>query len=244
MMSLEQLTERIGESPALNNPFYDNWISRRFDIGELEVFARNYGEWVKSFPDTLAVLFFSTDDLNAKTEYVNTLHSEMGYGNPKKVHWRLLDTFFGELSSKLGYDGQLNRDRLESEISLLPSTRKLIGEERRLYGEESREVAVGAQMALEWQAYTMLRKLYEGARNYKELWQNQDEFHEACEYFYAHIGEAEKEHKKESLNAARQYATDERRIVEIIRGYNEHLDLIAGFWTGVHEELTKPNGRE
>lgn len=243
-MSLEQLTERIGEHPALNNPFYESWMDRRFDIGELEVFARNYGEWVKSFPDTLAVLFFSTSDLNAKTEYVNTLYSEMGYGNHEKVHWRLLDTFFQNLSSKLGYDGQLDRARLEKEIGLLPSTSELVEGERRLYGDESREVAVGAQMALEWQAYTMLRKIYEGARNYRELWKNQDEFHETCEYFYAHIGEAEKKHKKESLNAARQYSTDEKSLTEITRGYSDHLDLITAFWNGVHEQLTKSKGGE
>jgi uncharacterized protein len=51
----------------------------------------------------------------------------------------------------------------------------------------------------------MLLKLYEGSRTYAPLWSDPEEFHEACEYFYIHIGEAEKEHKIQSLVSTGQY---------------------------------------
>jgi len=236
--ALAQLLREITNQPALENDFYHRWISGSFSIEELEVFARNYEAWVKSFPDALATLVGATDDLDAKGEYVKTLYSEMGYGNSSKAHSVLLDHFFEELARKLGESGRLDHDRLEREIEMLPSTRDLIEGERELYGDA--HMSFGAQLALEWQAYTMLRKLYDGARNYLPLWSNPDEFHEACEYFYTHIGAAEKDHKDESLNAVRRYARDEQSLAPIVEGYHRHLKLFADFWAGLYNAVTIP----
>jgi pyrroloquinoline quinone (PQQ) biosynthesis protein C len=205
------------------------------NMEELELVARNYGAWVKSFPDSLATLILATDDLEAKAEYVKTLYSEMGYGNPEKIHSVLLDTFFLELARKLGQESRLDRSNLRREVEILPSTQDLIEGEQELYRDSHR--SPGAQLALEWQAYTMLRKLYDGARNYLPLWSNPDEFHEACEYFYTHIGAAEKDHKQESLTALKRYARDEESMARIIEGYNCHLELISNFWEGLHSAM-------
>jgi len=231
--TLEQLLQKITNHPALENAFYREWMARGMSIEELEVFARNYGAWVKSFPDALAILIVTTSNLDAKGEYVKTLYSEMGYGHPNKAHSVLLDGFFKELARKMGQESRLDRERLEMEVELLPSTKDLIEGERELYSDALK--SVGAQLALEWQAYTMLRKLYDGARNYLPLWSDPDEFHEACEYFYTHIGAAEKDHKEESLNAAKRYAVDDRSLARIIEGYHHHLKLISNFWEGLHD---------
>lgn len=230
---LEQLLMEIKAHPALENPFYSEWTSRGLTIEELELVARNYGAWVKSFPDALALLVATTSDLEAKAEYVKTLYSEMGYGNPSKAHSVLLDAFYEQLASKMGHESRLNRDQLEHEVEILPSTTALIEGEQELYRDTRR--SIGAQLALEWQAYTMVRKLYEGATNYRALWPDPDGFHEACEYFYTHIGAAEKDHKEESLNAVKRYAVDAESLQRIIEGYDRHLDLISDFWHGLYE---------
>lgn len=233
--ALTQLLDEITSQPALENNFYRRWMSGSFSIEELEIFARNYEAWVKSFPDALATLVGATDDLDAKGEYVKTLYSEMGYGNARKAHSVLLDQFFEALARKLGESGRLDRERLERDIEMLPSTRELIAGERELYADA--QMSFGAQLALEWQAYTMLRKLYDGARNYLPLWSNPDEFHEACEYFYTHIGAAEKDHKEESLHAVQRYARDEESLAWIVEGYQRHLQLISGFWMGLYNAV-------
>ena len=235
--ALTELLREITSQPALENDFYRTWISGGFSIEGLEIFARNYEAWVKSFPNSLATLVGVTDDLDAKGEYVKTLYSEMGYGNTTKAHSVLLEQFFEELADKLGESGRLDRDRLEREIEMLPSTRELIEGERELYGDA--HMSFGAQLALEWQAYTMLRKLYDGARNYLPLWSNPDEFHEACEYFYTHIGAAEKDHKEESLNAVQRYARDDESLARIMEGYHRHLKLISDFWFGLYDAVTR-----
>ncbi|HST23391.1 MAG TPA: iron-containing redox enzyme family protein [Blastocatellia bacterium] len=233
--TLKELLAEIPRHPALNNPFYKEWMAHRLGLEELELFARNYGAWVKSFPDALAILVFTTTDLDAKSEYVKTLYSELGYGNARKSHSVLLDNFLTELADKLGDKSRLDRSRLEKEFELIPFTEELIKGEQALYADLL--LATGAQLALEWQAYTMLRQLYDGARNYLPLWSNPDEFHEACEYFYIHIGEAEKEHKVESLNAVEQYAIDENSVNIIMEGFHRHLELIANFWRGLHNAV-------
>jgi pyrroloquinoline quinone (PQQ) biosynthesis protein C len=235
--TLEQLLKEITAHPALDNAFYHEWMSRSMSIEELEVVARNYGAWVRSFPDALATLILATDDLDAKGEYVKTLHSEMGYGNPDKVHSVLLDAFFKDLARKLGQESRLDQARLEKEVEILPSTQSLIEGEQGLYRDSQR--SAGAQLALEWQAYTMVRKLYDGARNYLSLWSNPDEFHEACEYFYTHIGAAEKDHKEESLTAVKRYVRNEESMARIIEGYNRHLELISSFWEGLYSATAR-----
>ena len=234
--TLQSLLLKITATPALENAFYREWMSRRFSIPELQVFARNYGAWVRSFPDAIAVLLQTTEDLEAKTEYVKTLYSELGYGNAAKVHSVLLGGFFTELARRMGHEHELDLEALAGSAQLLPGTVALIEGERALYGDA--QMSFGAQLALEWQAYTMLRKLYDGARNYMDLWGNPDEFHEACEYFYAHIGATEKDHKEESLKAAKRYAVSPHALERITEGYDCHLELIANFWQGLHGEIT------
>jgi pyrroloquinoline quinone (PQQ) biosynthesis protein C len=233
---LEQLVSDITRHPALDNHFYRLWAESTLPIEALEVFARNYGAWTKAFPDSLAVLVASTGNLKAKAEYVKTLYSEMGYGNHEKSHSVLLDNFLVALADKLGQERRLDRQRLEEEFELLPATRAFIDGQKELYGRDLQ--SVGAQLALEWQAYTMLRKLYDGARNYMSLWSDPDEFHEACEYFYVHIGEAEKEHKLESLSAAKEYASDDTSLAQIVAGYERHLNLLADFWESLHRAMS------
>ena len=235
--ALEELTRNITTRPALDNRFYHAWMAGPLKIEALEIFVRNYGAFVKAFPDALAALILATDNSEAKTEHVKTLYSEMGYGNTEKLHSVLFDNFFSELSRRMGYESRLDRARLMAEIPLLPSTEEFLSKEQDLYATTNVRIGVGAQLAQEWQAYTMLRQLYDGARNYIDLWPKPDEFHEACEYFYVHIGAAEKDHKEEAITAAMQYADDEAGLAEVTVGFNSLLEIFANFWEGVYTAM-------
>ena len=235
--SLTTLARSVYSSRALNNNFYDVWMSRPLSKEDLAIFARNYGEFNRSFPEVLAVMILHTKNIPARTEYAKTLFSEMGYGQEDKVHSVLFDAFFAELSERLGDPEYLKWENIEARLPVLPETVALIEGEKELYARDN-ATASGAQLALEWQAYTMLRQLYDGARNYQHLWEAPDEFHEACEYFYAHIGATEKEHKIESLNGARQFDLDAESRSRIEDGFHTHLDLFGDFWNAVAAEFT------
>lgn len=235
---LHNLVSEIKVNGSINNPFFDIWQARRLSIKQLKVFVRNYWEWTYRFPSALGRLIFIIDSPEAKTQYLKTLYSEMGYAKPEKIHSMLFENFSNELASKLGYRGLLEISRLKSENLLLPETMSLINWELNTYSNDF-AVAAGAQVAIEWQAYTMIRKLYEGARNYMHLWDEQDEFHEAAEFFYSHINEAEKEHKLESFKGA-LYALELGPYQEKIKyGYEAHLAHIDKFWYGIYQEIEK-----
>lgn len=229
---LEETLSSIKSHAAVNNGFYDAWTAAPFAVEKLEVFARNYLAWVEAFPSALAILVQSEEDVRAKTSHAKTLYSELGYGNADKAHSVLLKTFLHSLGHRMQVRGDLAQSAPFD--TLLPSTQALIDGEKWLYGHKHGACSAGAQLALEWQAYTMLRRLYDGARNYMSLWSDEDEFHQDCEYFYVHIGSAEKDHKAESLLGTERYAADAESMGLLVTGFERHLSLIAGFWNGIH----------
>jgi pyrroloquinoline quinone (PQQ) biosynthesis protein C len=235
---IKALAQSVYASSALNNEFYDLWTSQPLNARQVAVFARNYGEFNRAFPEVLSVMISSTRDVYARTEYAKTLFSEMGYGVVEKAHSNLFDAWLRELGKKLGEPDTLIWENIAQNLTPLPETFALIEGEKRMYGSDN-ATGSGAQLALEWQAYTMLRKMYDGATLYKPLWNVDDQFHEACEYFYAHIGAAEKEHKIESLNGARQFHVDSNSRLRIERGFRTHLDLFGAFWNAIVREIVR-----
>src|SRR3546814_15357422 len=61
-------------------------LFRSLKPSQIAIFARNYGEFNRSFPEVLSVMISSTRDIEARTEYAKTLFSEMGYGRADKAH--------------------------------------------------------------------------------------------------------------------------------------------------------------
>lgn len=236
MNKLLQLVKNIDTHEAVNNRFFEIWVGKKIKIEQIAIFARNYWEFTYRFPESLAILILNADNISARLEYTKTLYSEMGNGHINGVHVLLFENFYKNLSSKLNIPNYLSMDSLVEDLKLLPDTSNFITGQKELYSQEY-SIAVGAQLALEWQAYTMVRKLYEGARNYMDLWKNQDEFHEACEFFYVHIGEAEKNHKDESIAAAYKVITSGGDFNKLEYGFTKHLDLIAAFWNGIADEI-------
>ena len=230
---LLQLTSNVDFDPALNNDFYDAWLAGPMSRTGVLIFFRNYSHFSWEFPYVLESLIKRTPNGEIRGELNKTLHSEMGNGRAEKAHRLLLHQFIAALSAEMEPKGAVTRDWLNANVALLDTSRQIVDSEYRLYGQESHAKAVGAQLALEWQAFTMLMKLYEGARNYMSFFPNERAFHEAAEYFYVHLGEAEKDHKTESINAARIQISDHSELEELRQGYFEHLSLFHAFWQGI-----------
>ena len=236
MRELKELVKAIDKHEAVNNQFYQKWLQGQLSIEGLKIFVRNYWEWTFRFPEALAGLVANTQDITARLEYTKILYSEMGNGHLRNVHSRLFEEFCNKLSIALGKPGLLSIENLKKTVPLLDETQKINAWQKETYFNQY-AIAAGAQLALEWQAYTMIRKLYEGARNYMNLWENQDEFHEACEFFYVHIGEAEKEHKEESILAANKIIEAGASFEDIKSGFCKNLELISNFWNAIAKNI-------
>lgn len=234
--AIGDLAKSTRQHRALNNPFYDKWTKRQLSFDEAEVFLVNYCAWIETVTEHIARVFLATADLEARCETIKNLYSEMGCGNPEKAHITLLRKFAVALLTELGGKPYQLPETSRSPL-LQPSTRTLIESQSRLFGNASPQIAAGALLAQEWQAFTMLVQLYDGARLYIPTWKDPEDFHDAAEYFYIHIGEAEKEHKIQSVKSASQDVHSEADLVALREGHADFLDVLADFWQGISSRM-------
>lgn len=236
---LTALAEGTRDQEALNNAFYVLWMEGHLDFEACEIFAHNYFEWIRTVPRQIAYVFLQESDLEAQCETVKNLFDEMGFGDPQKVHYIRLKKYLEALLTRFGGRPYRLEDRPEL---ILDGTRALIAGQKELFGHEDSRISYGALLAQEWQAYTMLAKLYEGARRYASHWPDQESFHEDAEYFYIHIGSAEKEHKVQSIRSARKFLSAPEDFTQMERGYRAFLEALAAFWAGISREIMARNG--
>lgn len=236
MQALIELIDAIPTHKAFNNDFYLKWTSNPLPIEHIAIFARNYWEFSWNFPKTLALLIANVSDLSARVEYTKILFSELGQGKYLKTHTKLFEKFISDLTQRMKAGDSLLIRNLIKNSSILEETKALIEGEKELYSK-CPSIGAGAQLALECQAYSMISLLYEGARNYKHLWNNQDSFHESCEFFYVHIGSVEKDHREEAITAVNSIIKTEEDLKHAIYGFNTHLDLFADFWNALSKVI-------
>ncbi|GAA3058124.1 iron-containing redox enzyme family protein [Actinokineospora globicatena] len=225
----------IDTSAAIDNDFYRLWMGGPLPYPAVAVFAREYLARTRFTAVMVALSVLNTTDLAARVECVKNLYSEYGNGNAEKAHLVLLENFLADLLSRLG-----GREVSTGELTLeepLPSTTAFSAGQRELFSSTDQRVVQGALLAQEHLAFAMLTRLYEGVRNYKPLWPREDDFHEACEYFYVHIGEAEKEHKREAVVSAAAVSRTEADFAVVLRAYDAFLTLTADYWRGVHQAV-------
>ena len=241
---IQSLAESVFTHGALNNAFYQRWMGGMLSLGDVEVFARNYLARTTQTSRMVALSFMGTNDLHAQVEIVKNLYSEMGYGNPEKAHLALLESYLIDLLSRLA-DRPYSMDELMA-LPVLESTHTFSREQLSLYtdgGHNNPRHVLGTLLAQEWLAYSMLTRLYEGARNYQHLYINNDDFHEHCEYFYIHIGDAEKEHKIQAVKAATQECTTDRHIEEVSASFNRFLVITEQYWNGIARAMPSVQNR-
>jgi hypothetical protein len=85
----------------------------------------------------------------------------------------------------------------------------------------------------------MLTRLYEGARNYQHLYKSTNEFHERCEYFYTHIGNAEQKRKIQAVKAAALKCNGLAQIDELVTSFNRFLEITSNYWNGIAQAMRK-----
>jgi pyrroloquinoline quinone (PQQ) biosynthesis protein C len=242
LLSSQSVTDRVADlvtgiyqHEALQNDFYRSWMEGPQTYPAVRVFAREYWARTQFTSVMVALSVLHTEDLIARVECVKNLYSEYGNGDASKAHLVLLEEFFNDLLTRMaGESVTMNDVRAEQ---ALPSTTAFSEGQRALFTDPDQRVVMGALLGQEHLAYSMLTRLYEGVRHYKALWPQEDDFHEACEYFYVHIGEAEKEHKREAVISAAEVCRNDEDFSVMRRGFDTFLNLTADYWNGVHAAM-------
>ncbi len=229
---VRELAHSVESHPAVDNPFYDLWMSKPLNPAQVELFAKNYREWIRPTVDRIARAIVSMKDLRSRAVSVENIRDELGGGDEEKAHVHLLDTFLDELLTRVYGRPFAVAD---SNAPVLPTTERLNMDGMKIF-EGQPPLAAGGLLAQEWHAYPQLVKLYEGARHYKDLGEP-DRFHDVCGYFYIHIGEAEKNHMEQSVVSAARSCVDLRDLQLLRKGCHDFLGLLAGFWQGLYDAI-------
>ena len=231
--SVRIMAETVQSHPALDNRFYNRWMDRRLRPDQVELLAVNFSAWTAPTVVRIAVALANMTDGRSRFETVHNLQDELGGGDFNSNHVLLLRRFFDWFLGGL-YGREFRLD--ESRAEVLPATRRLNEGAMELFADQRPPVAAGALLAQEWHAYPQLVNLYEGVRNYKDLF-DLYEFHENCGYYYIHIGEAEKEHKEQSIISAARCCRDVRDLQLLKKGFYGVLDLLSCFWDDLYEAI-------
>lgn len=241
---ITKLATSVHQHGALNNAFYERWLAAPLPFDELALFAKNYLVRTSQTSTMLSLSLLHTDNLCARVEIAKNLYSEYGYGQPKKAHLHLLENFLTDLLSRVAV-AYTPVTKLSNDL-ILPSTRQFVTEQQALYTRSSEDGgcqrALGTLLAQEWLGFSMLTRLYEGVRHYQHLYATNDEFHEHCEYFYVHIGNAEKEHKIQTIYAATLECRNDDEFAALVDGFYDFMTLTEQYWNGIaHAMVNRPS---
>ncbi|WP_086930230.1 TenA family transcriptional regulator [Agarilytica rhodophyticola] len=230
---IRELANTVFIHQALKNSFYELWVSRPFTEIEFRKFSHNYFYRVHATTRRLSVALVSIDDWNSKIQLLHNLSDELGAGFSENVHVRVLHRWINSLGRKI--DSSWRFDAID-ESMILDTTKEFIAETESLC-QKGALSACGAILAQEWHGYTQIGLLYEGFRNYKPLYEF-DDFHDVSEYFYVHLGRAEKEHKEQAVTMCARNCNSESDFLEMSDSFQRYLQLLAKFWDGIHLSIT------
>ncbi|MGW6560972.1 iron-containing redox enzyme family protein [Streptomyces hydrogenans] len=203
---------------------------------EVRVFAEQYLACTVN-TSVMVALVLNTSDLKARVECVKDLYSEYGNGDASKAHLVPPEGFLGNLLT--GIEGFPVSAEEVGGAPALSTTQTFSSGQRALFESDDQRVVQGALPAQEHLAYSMLTRLHEDVREYEGVYETDDDFHGACEYFYAHIGEAEEDHKAQAVTSAAAACRDEGDLAVVTEGFIGCVTLTAEYWRGDASEMTR-----
>ncbi len=212
--------ETIVEHPSVNHPIYERLINgQRLDRDGLFRFCAGYHDMAQGYLQVAAaaILYQGIKDQRVMIEMTKTLHSELGFGDPKQVHHEYF-LLFPE-SQKISKDEILKAQPVQASEKY---NRELIN----VYSGDFLEF-LGAQVAFEIDAKEMIRKIYEAARRYTKDPKDLSYFHLHLWFEDAHVDWAEQ--------SAKPYLSESNSRDKIEFGFNMELDLKKEWLDGLYQ---------
>jgi len=230
---IQELGNSVYNHSALNNKFYTTWKKRQLNKDEFLRFAIDYFYRVNSTVTRMSYAMNSFDDIVCKMQIMHNINDELGHGKKDSVHSSLAYKWLAQSFGALGGDKELKYYFKEANVS--KATKDFIRYTNEMCATGSLEAA-GSLLAQEWHGYTQIAFLLDGFKHYENLFTHSEK-HELAEYFYVHLGKAEKEHI-EQLGIITARICNTQDDFNIIKKYfDRYLDLLVIFWEGASNEI-------
>jgi pyrroloquinoline quinone (PQQ) biosynthesis protein C len=217
------INSAIDNHPVCMHKFFELQKSRSWPLAWVRVFSPDYFYFISTFPHCLRQLMAKLDG-NDLTVIAGILFQETGCGVETKSHSKL----FAEVLARIGIP--------DEELSASPRhevTNQLTSGMRHLYSGSDKLIALGAQYALERQAFSMIANLDRIFASMQEL-----EDQPRMEYFSIHLKD-EPEHMRLMRTCVKRYLVDAASAERIKSGGEELLNLLNNFWTEMHKQVSR-----
>jgi pyrroloquinoline quinone (PQQ) biosynthesis protein C len=211
----------IDNHPVCMHKFFELQKSRTWPLAWVRVFSPDYFDFISMFPNCLVQLLAQLDG-NDRTVVAGILFQETGCGDEAKSHSKL----FTEVLARIGIT--------DEELSASPRhevTNQLTSGMRHLYSGSDKLIALGAQYALERQAFSMIANLDQIFASLQEL-----EDQPRMEYFSIHLKD-EPEHMRLMRTCVKRYLVDDASAERIKSGGEKLLNLLNNFWAEMHKQV-------
>ena len=212
----------IDNHPVCMHKFFKLQKARSWPLAWVRVFSPDYFYFISTFPNCLGQLIAQLVG-NDVTVVAGILFQETGCGVETKSHSNL----FAEVLARIGIP--------DEELSASPRhevTNQLTSGMRHLYSGSDKLIALGAQYALERQAFSMIANLDRIFASMQEL-----EDQPRMEYFSIHLKD-EPEHMRLMRTCVKRYLVDAASAERIKSGGEELLNLLNNFWTEMHKQVS------
>lgn len=222
-----RLDDAIVSTGMNDNPLYERFRRGGISREQLERFSEQYFYYIRTFPQILAGLAARVEEEAVRVELAKTIVSELGNGEPGKIHFQLFENAIAPMGVKLADIDDTPR---------IPVADALVDGIRDLFLRDSTFAAIGGHYTIELAGLPMISSMYEGFRTFPES------TIESMEYFYLHLL-VEHEHVEWITAAVSQHLDDPASIAEIERGALVIGNLLREFWNGLYahafaDELT------
>jgi len=215
-----ELREFVQHHGAINNPYLDRFQTGNLTDEEVYHFAEQFFAFVKHFPRILAALLANAADDAEAEELVGILASELGDGNPKQRHEYIYHRFL----RSIGID-----PHEAARASWFDSTNEYIEGLAALYGNRDHQIALGASFGLEHMAVSMWDQLIPGLQALKNTRPALAKMDTAYWTFHRSLEEKHEEAMMKALDG-----TPKNNEKALRQGCGQALDLLEGFWMGLH----------
>ena len=234
---VNSLAAGIFGTEAVYNSFFRLWCQQQLQPVELTGVAVNLYQHLAPTLRRIVALFSNINDGAMRHYLLRILNDEAGLaeGIP---HVRLLENFLNTLLTMVSATPCQVTAYLDQGYET-ESTRTLVHDGYKLFAQPNTMTALGALLAQEWHAYPQLVYLYEGARNYQLQFATLEQFHDACEYFYIHLGRTEKEHREQTSTLAASRVHTSSDWLALQEGFYAYSDLLINYWNSLTRAIEK-----
>jgi hypothetical protein len=239
---LEKLSNFNNIKEAVDNEFYNLWMSKSLNTQQLEIFLANY------FARTLRTVERVFDAMKALIkpelmlknpsyrasvfENLQNLSEEMGTHNPEKAHVVLLRDWINDLLKRTGSALYPIEDNYEK--YLLNTTKAFSAVQKELYNDINPETVLAASYSQEVCAAKMLGNLKDGfLNNYGHLYKDLGELYQHSEYFAQHVFGVEEGHAEMAKSVIYNLCDNYEALERIEYSFNTFRDITISYWQGI-----------